>query len=164
MGLLHVGLRPVGTEGAQQQPRHDALSGAQGRQSAQEGDEWVRAGVEQVVVPEGAQGRVVGAVGPQRHAPRLLSPARAQGVFVRRHLVDAGLGVVGRDLLAHHLAVEAADHQGHAFDVARQLQGEGLGNRDGLEQVLHSQEGALSRAGRRHRQQHGGLPVLSFAE
>ena len=84
VGLLHVGLGPVGAEGAQHQPRHDALVVVQVGQRAQQRDQGVRAGVEQVVVPEGAQGDVLGAVGPERHGPRLLAFAQAQGVFLRR--------------------------------------------------------------------------------
>ena len=105
VGLFEVGLGPVGSQGAQHQPRHRPLTGPDGRQSAQKGDEGVRAGVEQVVVPEYSQGHVLGAVGPQGHRPRLLSVAHAQGVGLLGHLLDAGLGVVGRQLAAHHPVV-----------------------------------------------------------
>ena len=159
MGLLHVGLGPVGTQGAQQQPRHDPLTLLQGRQSAQQGDEGVRAGVQQVVVPEGAQGRVLGAVGPQRHAPRPLPLFEPQGVLLPGDLADEGLGIVGGDLAPDRLLVETAGHQGHAVHVSRQLQREGLGHRNGAEQVLHSQQGALPDPRRRHRQQHGEILV-----
>ena len=158
--LVHVGLRPVGAQGAQQQPRHHALPLVEGRERAHQGDEGVGAGVEQVVVPEGSEGEVLGAVRPQGHAPRLLPLARAQGVVVGANLLDAGLGVVGGELAAHHLVVEAAGHQGHAVHVPGQLQGEGFGNGDGLEQVLDAQQGALAGPWRRHRQQDGTL--LSF--
>ena len=40
----------------------------------------------------------------------------------------------------------------------------GLRDRDGLEQVLHAQQGALPGAGQRHRQQHRGLFVLLAAQ
>ena len=96
VGLVHVGLRPVGAQGAQHQTRHHALTLVEGRQRAHEGDEWVGAGVEQVVVPEGAKGHVLGAVRPQGHAPRLLSLCESERVFVLVQLLYAGLGVVGR--------------------------------------------------------------------
>ena len=155
MGLLHVGLGPVGAEGAQKQPSHHALVVLQGRERAHQGDEGVGAGVEQVVVPEGAQGDVLGAVGPQGHAPRPLPLAQAQGVVLLVHFLYAGLGVVSGELASHHLVVEAAGHEGHAVHVGGQLQGEGLRHRDGAEHVLHAQERALPGPGRRHRQQHG---------
>ena len=41
VGLVHVGLGPVGAEGAQQQPRHHALSLVEGRERAHQGDEGV---------------------------------------------------------------------------------------------------------------------------
>ena len=157
MGLVHVGLRPVGAEGAQHQPRHDALTLVDVGEGAHQGDEGVGAGVEQVVVPEGPQGHVLGGVGPQGHAPRLLAVAHAQGVVVRVQLLDAGLGIVGGELAAHHLVVEAAGHEGDAVHVGGELQGEGLRHRDGAEHVLHAQQGALPGAGRRHRQQDGLL-------
>ena len=37
VGLLHVGLRPVGSQGAQQQPGDDALTLPEGRQRSQSG-------------------------------------------------------------------------------------------------------------------------------
>ena len=67
------------------------------------------------------------------------------------HILDAGLGVVGRYLALDHLVVAAAGHEGHAVGVSRQLQREGLRDRDGLEQVLHAQ-------------QHRGLFVLLAAQ
>ena len=164
VGLVHVGLRPVGAEGAQHQPRHHSLPLVEGRERPHEGDEGVGAGVEQVVVPEGAQGHVLGAVGPQRGRPRLLALGEAQGVVAGVHLPDAGLGVVGGELAAHHLVVEAAGHEGHAVHVPGQLQGEGLGDGDGLEQVLNAQQGAFPRPGRRHRQQDGVLPVVAVSK
>ena len=164
VGLVHVVLRPVGTEGAQHQPGHHSLPLVEGRQRSHEGYQGVRAGVEQVVVPEGAQGDVLGAVGPQGHAPRLLAFFEAQGVVGGVHLPDAGLGIVGGELAAHHPVVEAAGHEGHAVHVPGQLQGEGLGDRDGLEEVLDAEQGALPRSGRRHRQQDGVLPVAAVSK
>ena len=155
VGLLHVGLRPVGAEGAQHQPRHHPLPLVQLGESAHQGYQGVRAGVEQVVVAEGAQGHVLGAIGPQGHAPRLLPLFEAQGVVLLVHPPYAGLGIVGGELAAHHRSVQAAGHEGHAVHVGGQLQGEGLRHRDGLEQVLDAQQGALPGAGRRHRQQDG---------
>ena len=70
------------------------------------------------------------------------------------------VGVVGRELAAHHLGVEAAGHQGHAVHVPGQLQGEGFGDGDGLEQVLDAQQGALPGPWRRHRQQDRTLLAL----
>ena len=164
MGLVHVGLGPVGAEGAQHQPRHHALPLVEGRERAHEGDEGVGAGVEQVVVPEGAQGDVLGSVGPQGDRPRLLALAQAQGIVAGVHIPYAGLGVVGSQLAAHHLVVEAAGHQRHAVHVPGQLQGEGLGDRDGLEQVLDAQQGALTGPWRRHRQQDGAFLVFVAAK
>ena len=161
VGLVHVGLGPVGAEGAQQQTGHHSLPLVEGGQCAHEGDERVRAGVEQVVVPEGPQGDVLGAVRPQGHRPRLLLLVHAQGVVAGVDRLDAGLGVVGRELASHHPVVEAAGHQRHPVHVPGQLQGEGFGHGDGLEQVLHAQQGALPGPGRRHRQQDGAfLPVV----
>ena len=157
MGLVHVGLGPVGAEGAQQQPRHHALSLVEGGERPHEGDEGVGAGVEEVVVAEGAQGDVLGAVGPQRDGPRLLSLAQPERVVLRWELADARLGVVGGDLPSHHLVVEATGHQPHAVHVPGQLQGEGFGDGDGLEQVLHAEQRALAGPGRRDRQQDGLL-------
>ena len=71
---------------------------------------------------------------------------------------------MGGELAAHHLVVEAAGHQGHAVHVPGQLQGEGLGDGDGLEQVLDAQQGAFPRPGRRHRQQDGVLPVAAVSK
>ena len=103
------------------------------------------------------RGRYSGPSGPQRDGPRLLPLFEAQGVAVRVQLLDAGLGVVGRQLAAHHPVAQAAGHEGHAVHVPGQLQGEGLRHRNGLEQVLDAQQGALPRPGRRHRQQHGAF-------
>ena len=72
----------------------------------------VRAGVQQVVVPEGAQGRVVGAVGPQRHAPRPLPLFEPQGVLLPGDLADEGLGIVGGDLAPDRLLVETSGPSG----------------------------------------------------
>ena len=146
-----------GPQRAQQQPRHHALSLVEGRQRAHQGDEGVGAGVEQVVVPEGSQGHVLGAVGPQGHAPRLLPLFEPERVFLRVKPLDAGLGIVGGQLAPHHCGVEAAGHQRHAVHVGGQFQGEGLGHGDGLEQVLHAQQGALPGPRRRHRQQAGAF-------
>ena len=86
--------------------------------------------------------------------PQACSPfLQAQGVVLRGHILDAGLGVVGGDLAAHHPFVLAAGQQGDADGVADQFQGEGFGDGDGLEQVLHPQQGALALAGWLHRQQ-----------
>ena len=115
------------------------------------------AGVEQVVVPEDSQGYVLGGVGPEGHAPRLLCLSEPERVVARFHLPDAGLGVVGGELAAHHPVVEAAGHQCHPVHVPGKLQGEGLGDGDGLEQVLDAQQGPLTGPGRRHRQQDGAF-------
>ena len=82
MAPVLVLVRPVGAKGAEQQPRHDALSVLEVGQGPHEGDEGVRAGVEQVVVPEDPQGRVVGSARPEGHAPRLLALVDAQGVVL----------------------------------------------------------------------------------
>ena len=150
-----MGLGPVGAEGAQQQPRNHPLPLVEGRERAHQGDEGVRAGVEQVVVAERPQRDVLGAVGPQGHAPRPLPLAQAQGVVLLVHFLYAGLGVVSGELASHHLVVQAAGHEGHAVHIGGQLQGEGFGNGDGAEHVLHAQQRALPGPGWRHRQQHG---------
>ena len=151
-GFLLGGLGPGGSQGAQQQAAEDAFPGAQRRQRADDGQQGVGAGVQQVVVPEGAQGHVLRSSGPQRHTPGPLADMDEDGVLVHGHQADAGLGVVGGQLLPHHLTLLAAGQQGDAAGVAGQFQGEGLGDGDGLEQVLHAQQGALAAAGRRHRQ------------
>ncbi len=102
--------------------------------------------------------------GPSARRPRLLPLVDAQRVVLLVHLPYAGLGVVGRELAPHHRSVEAAGHQGHAVHVPGQIQGEGLGDGDGLEQVLDAQQGALPGARRRHRQQHGVFLSLGVSE
>ena len=160
VGLLQMRLRPVGSQGAQHQPRHDALPLVQVGERAQQGDEGVGAGVEQVVVPEHPERHVLGAVGPERHAPRLLALVQAQGVVLGGNLLYLGLRVAGGDLAAHHLVLQAAGQQRHAVHVPGQLQGEGFGDGDGAEHVLDSQQRALPRPGGRHRQQHRGFSIL----
>ena len=160
VGLLQVGLRPVGSHRAQHQPRHDALPLVETGERAHEGDEGVGAGVEQVVVAEDSERHVLGAVGPERHAPRLLALAQAQGVVPGGNLLYLRLGVAGGDLAPHHLVLEAAGQERHAVRVPCQLQGEGFGDGDGAEHVLDSQQGALPRPGRRHRQQRRGFFAL----
>ena len=159
-----MGLGPVGTQRAQQQAGQDPLAGAQGGEGADDGQQGIGAGVQQVVVAEGAQRHVLRPSGAQGQAPGLLPAMNEDGVLVHRHLPDAGLGVVGGELAPHHLVVLAAGQQGHAVGVPGQLQGEGFGDGDGLEQVLHAQQGALAGAGRRHRQQDRGTPVAAVAE
>ena len=163
-GFLLVGLGPVGTEGAQQQPCQHPLAGAQCGQGADDRQQRVGTGVQQVVVPEGAQGRVLRPAGTEGQAPGLLAPVDEDGVLLHGDLPDAGLGVVGRDLAADHLAVLAAGQEGDAAGVPGQLQGEGFGDGDGLEQVLHAQQRPLAGARRRHRQQHRGALAPAVAE
>ena len=160
VGLLQVGLRPVGSHRAQHQPRHDALPLVEVGERAHEGDEGVGAWVQQVVVPEDPERHVLGAVGPERHAPRLLVFGQAQGVVLGGNLLYLGLGVAGGDLGAHHLVVQAAGQERYAVHVPGQLQGEGFGDGDGAEHVLDSQERSLPRPGRRHRQQQRGFLSL----
>ena len=74
-----------------------------------------------------------------------------------RHIVDHGLRVVGGELVAHGLLVEAAGHEGDAVGVARQLEGEGFGDGDRTEQVLDAEEGALAAARGRHLEEDGWL-------
>ena len=74
--------------------------------------------------------------------------------MLRRDLVDARLGVVGRDLAADDLAVLAAGHEGDAVGVAREFEGERLRHGDGGEEVLDAEERALAGARRRDGQQH----------
>ncbi len=159
-----VGLGPLGTQGAQQQAGHDALAGAQGGQGADDRQQGIGAGVQQVVVPEGAQGHVFRAVNSQGQAPSQLPLAAAHGVVVGGHFADASLGVVGGQLLLDHPVVHAAGQQGDAVHVPGQFQGEGFGDGDGLEQVLHAQQGALAGAVRRDRHQGRGLLGLLLAE
>ena len=162
--LLLVGLGPVGTQRAQQQAGQDPLAGPQGGQGADDGQQGVGAGVQQVVVPEGAQRHVLRPAGAEGQPQGLLPGVDEDGVVVDGDLPDAGLGVVGGELAAHHLVVVAAGQQIHAVGVAGQLQGEGFGDGDGLEQVLHPQQGALAGAGRRHRQQDRRALVAAVAE
>ena len=149
-----VVLRPSGAEGTQQQAGDDALSVAQVGERAEQGYEGVGAGVGQVGVPEGAQGHVFGTRRAQDHRPRLLAAFDAQRVLPRRDLVDARLGIVGRDLAPDHLSLLAAGHEGDSPGVARELEGEGLRYGDGGKEVLDAEERALAGARRRHRQQH----------
>ena len=79
-------------------------------------------GSSRVVVAEGAQGHVLRAVHLQGDGPGLLVLPQRQGVIVLGNLFDAGLGIVGGDLAAHHLVVLAADHQGYAIAVSGQFQ------------------------------------------
>ena len=162
--LLLVGLGPVGAQGAQQQAGQYPLAGARGGQGADDGQQRIGAGIQQVVVPEGAQGHVLRPSRAEGQAPGLLAHVDEDGVVVHGHLPDAGLGVVGGELAPHHLVVVAAGQQVHAVGVPGQLQGKGFGDGDGLEQVLHAQEGALAGPGRRHRQQHRGTLVTAIAE
>ena len=159
-----MGLGPVGAQGAQQQAGQDPLAVLQVGQGADDGDEGVGAGVQQVVVPEGAQRHVLRAGGTEGQAPGLFAPVDEDGVLVHGHLLDAGLGVVGGQLAPDHLPVQAAGQQGNAVGGAGQLQGEGFGDGDGLEQVLDAQHGALAGAGRRHRQQHRGAGLAVAQE
>ena len=148
-----MSLGPVRPERAQQQPRHDALALAQVGERAEQPHQRVRAGVEQVVVAEGAQRHVLGAARAQRDGPRLLALAQQQRVVVRLDLLDARLRVAGGDLAAHDLVALAARKQRHAVGVAGQLERERLGHGDRAEQVLDGEQRALAGARRRHRQQ-----------
>ena len=159
-----MGLGPVGAQGAQQQAGQYPFARAQGGQGADDRQQGIGAGVQQVVVPEGAQRHVLRPAGAQGQAPGLLAHVDEDGVVVHGHLPDAGLGVVGGELVPHHLVVVAAGQQVHAVGVAGQFQGERFGDGDGLEQVLHPQQGALAGARRRHRQQHRGTLVAAVAE
>ena len=143
--LVHLG--PLRPHGPQQQPGHHPLPFVQAGERPDAGDQWVGARVQQVVVLEGAQRRVLRAGGPQRHAPGQLALRQPQGVVLRGHGRDAGLGVAGGDLTPYHLVVQAAGQQGDAARVPGQFQGEGLGDGDGGQQVLHPQKGALPRCG-----------------
>ena len=160
VSLLQVRLRPIGSQGAQHQPRHDALPLVEVGESAHEGDEGIGAGVEEVVVPEHPERYVLGAVCPERHAPRLLALVQAQGVVPGGNLLYLGLGVAGGYLAPHHLVLQAAGQEDHAVRVPGQLQGEGFGDGDRAEHVLDSQQRALPGPGGRHRQQHRGFSVL----
>ena len=159
-----MGLGPVGTQGAQQQAGQHPLPGAQGGQGADDGQQGIGAGVQQIVVAKGAQRHVFRAAGTEGQAPGLLAHVDEDGVVVHRHLPDAGLGVVGGELAPHHPVIVAAGQQGHAAGVPGQLQGERFGDGDGLEQVLHAQQGPLAGSGRRHRQEHRGFLRLLLAE
>ena len=147
-----VVLRPSGAEGAQEQACDDAFPGVQVGERTEQRDERVRAGVGQVGVAEGAQGHVLGTGGAQGHRPCLLAVPQMQGVVLRHDLVDARLGVVGRDLGADDLSVLAAGHEGDAVGVARELEGEGFRHGDGAEKILDAEERALAGARRGHGQ------------
>ena len=139
-----VGLGPVGTERAQQHARHDALVPRERGERSEDGEEWVGAGVEQVVVAEDAQRHVLGAARPERDRPCLLALLETQRVFLRSEFVDAGLRVVRGDLAADDALVVAARHEGHAVGVGGQLQREGLRHGDRAEQVLDGKQRALA--------------------
>ena len=156
-GFLGVPLRPARSQRAHAQLGHDAFALPRGRERPEEGDEGIGAGIEEVVVAVGAEGDVVGTLRAQRQRPRLLPLAQAQGVVHMRHIVDHGLRVVGGELVAHGLLVEAAGHEGDAVGVARQLEGEGFGDGDRTEQVLDAEEGALAAARGRHLEEDGWL-------
>ena len=148
-------VRPVRAQRPQQQPRHYALPLVQRRQGADDRHQRVRARVEQVLIAEDAQRRVVRASRPQRHPPGLLAVAQAQGVVLLPHFGDAGLRVAHRDLAAHHLSVDAPGHQCDPVGSHRcHLQRERLGHGDRPEQVLDAEQRALTCARRRDRQQH----------
>ena len=119
------------------EPRDDSLAPVEGRQGAYERDQRVRPGVEQVGVLEGAQRQELRAVDPKRRRPRLLSRTEPQRVPLRTHLVDEGLGVVGRDLLLDDRALSAPRHESDARGVSHDLQRERLGDRDRLEHDAH---------------------------
>ena len=117
MGPDLVGLGPVGTERSQQQPRHDALACPERRERAEDGEEGVGAGIEQVVVTEDAQRHVLGTARPERDRPRLLAFPEEEGVVLGCELLDAGLRVVRGDLAADDSLVVAARHEGDAVGV-----------------------------------------------
>ena len=73
-GPLLVGLGPVGTQGAQQQPGQNALPLPQVGKGADDRQQRVGTGVQQVVVPEGAQGHVLRPAGTRRVRPQACSP------------------------------------------------------------------------------------------
>ena len=110
-------------------------------------------------------GAYSGPSGARFDGPGLLALPESQRILFRNHLPDAGLRVVGGDLLPHDPIVEAARHQGHSIRVPGQLQRERFGRGYGLEQVLHSQQGPLPRPGRRHHQQdRRGLPCTASGQ
>ena len=156
-GFLGVPLRPARSQRAHAQLGHDAFALPRGRERPEEGDEGIGAGIEEVVVAVGAEGDVVGTLRAQRQRPRLLPLAQAQGVVHMRHIVDHGLRVVGGELVAHGLLVEAAGHEGDAVGVARQLEGEGFRDGDRTKKILDAEEGALAAARGRHLEEDGWL-------
>ena len=100
----------------------------------------------------------------ERHAPGLFTLRQPQGVVVGGHGRDAGLWVAGGDLAPYHLVVQAAGQKGDAARVPGQFQGEGFGDGDGGQQVLHPQQGALAAAGRRDGQEDRRLLPVAAQE
>jgi hypothetical protein len=143
---------PLGAQGQQPQSCHQTLAFAQVGEGADEGDEGVRALVQQVVVPVGSQGQVFRAREAQFHGPGPLPVGQAQRVVVRVDFCHLGLGVVHAQLLPGVGVLLAAGQQGHAGSISGDLQGEGIGDGNGAEEVFHAQQGALAGAGRRHPQ------------
>ena len=96
VGELLVGLRPVGAEGTQQQPGHDALAGPQGGERPEQGDKGVGARIKKIVVAEGAQGHVLGSARPEGQAPGLLTLGRDAADPPPRRAPRSGPGGSGR--------------------------------------------------------------------
>ena len=155
---------PVRAQGAQEEPGDDALPLPEGRHGAQEGQQGIGAGVHQVLVPEGAERHVLGALDRQGHAPGGLAGPEREGVILGADGPQAGLGVVGGQLAPDDLAVQAPGQESDAPVVAGQLQGEGLRHGDGLEEVLDAQEGVVAGPGRDDGQEGRGRPPAAGAQ
>ena len=69
--------------------------------------------------------------------------ARRSGSSSGEDLVHPGLGIVGAQLLLDEGTFPAAGQQGDHGGVTGDFQGEGFGDGDGAQQVLHSQQRAL---------------------
>ena len=136
------------------------LTLVEGRERPQQGDQWVGAGVEKIVVPECADGGVLRASGSEGHCPSLLTLPYSKGVLVVGYQPDSRLGVVGGDLPANYPVVQAAGHDHSAVHVSHQLQGEWLRDGDGLQEVLHAEERPLPGPGWSYRQQYRPWPHL----
>ena len=130
--LLEVRPRPVRAERAQPQARHQPLAALQSGERADDGDERVGAGVERVVVLEGAQRQELRAVHAQPPRPGALARLQPQGVLLLCEFGDTGLRVVRLELLARQRALAAAGQHRDAVSVAGDFEREGL--RDGNSQ------------------------------
>ena len=115
----------------------------------------VGAGVQQIVVAEGAQRHVLRPAGTEGQAPGLFAPVWTKmGSSSTGHLPGCGPGGSGRPAgPAPPRSVQAAGQQGNAVDgCSASSREKGSGTAMDWSRFSHAQHGALAGAGRRHRQ------------